>query len=182
MRDHALIRPIDLRGWPSRGPNRPLTTGCCGAEQYRKVLSTKRPFRFAVPPPSHDLLDLSIVEQVNPSSTPRRNVGGNFYFLSLRKGVLSRGVRLIKIGELLVVAIMESFRAISIRKLSESRSHRVITRIVVDLPHSFEIREGGGGRNDRGSIAMTYRTGEARRGGADRIYGPAKRWPKLISA
>lgn len=69
MRDHALIRPIDLRGWPSRGPNRPLTTGCCGAEQYRKVLSTKRPFRFAVPPPSHDLLDLSIVEQVNPSST-----------------------------------------------------------------------------------------------------------------
>lgn len=30
MRDHALIRPIDLRGWPSRGSNRPLTTGCCG--------------------------------------------------------------------------------------------------------------------------------------------------------
>lgn len=58
MRDHALIRPIDLRGWPSRGSNRPLTTGCCGSEQYRKVLSTKRPFRFAnscIPPPSLSL-------------------------------------------------------------------------------------------------------------------------------
>lgn len=183
MRDHALIRPIDLRGWPSRGPNRPLTTGCCGAEQYRKVLSTKRPFRFAVPPPSHDLLDLSIVEQVNPSSTFGFIISEEETFIFfLFKKVLSRGVRLIKIGELLVVAIMESFRAISIRKLSESRSHRVITRIVVDLPYSFEITEGGGGRNDRGSIAMTYRTGEARRGGADRICGPAKRWPKLISA
>lgn len=100
--------------------------------------------------------------------------GGNFYFLSLRKGVLSRGVRLIKIGELLVVAIMESFRAISIRKLSESRSHRVITRIVVELPYSFEIREGGGGRNDRGSIAMTYRTGEARRGGGGSYLRPGE--------
>lgn len=182
MRDHALIRPIDLRGWPSRGPNRPLTTGCCGAEQYRKVLSTKRPFRFAVPPPSHDLLDLSIVEQVNPSSTFGFIISEEetFIFFLFEK-VCYREAHVYKNWKL-VVAIMESFRAISIRKLSESRSHRVITRIVVDLHYSFEIREGGGGRNDRGSIAMTYRTGEARRGGADRICGPAKRWPKLISA
>lgn len=40
---------------------------------------------------------------------------------------------------------------------------------------------GGVGRNDRGSIAMTYTTGEGG-GGEDCICGPAKRWPKLISA
>lgn len=79
MRDHALIRPIDLRGWPSRGSNRPLTTGCCGSEQYRKVLSTKRPFRFAnscIPPLSLARFTGFIhrrTEQVNPTSRGRQD-------------------------------------------------------------------------------------------------------------